>query len=80
MVKINRVLLVGAKQVGKTAILEQLIYGHVTKDSVNLLVCTEMVTFDSLGSYPLVYLAPVSRSSTPRLKIPMRPTLTQTEV
>lgn len=35
MVKINKVLLVGAKQVGKTAILEQLIYGHVAKDSVS---------------------------------------------
>ena len=34
MVKINKVLLCGAKQVGKSAILEQLIYGHVNKDSV----------------------------------------------
>lgn len=34
MVKINKVLLVGARQVGKTAILEQLIYGHVARDSV----------------------------------------------
>ena len=36
MVKINKVLLCGAKQIGKSAILEQLIYGHVTKDTVNL--------------------------------------------
>ncbi len=34
MVKINKVLLCGAKQIGKSAILEQLIYGHVTRDSV----------------------------------------------
>jgi len=34
MVKINKVLLCGAKQIGKSAILEQLIYGHVSKDTV----------------------------------------------
>jgi len=37
MVKINKVLLCGAKQIGKSAILEQLIYGHVSKDTVNLI-------------------------------------------
>jgi len=36
MVKINKVLLCGAKHIGKSAILEQLIYGHVTKETVNL--------------------------------------------
>ena len=34
MVKVNRVLLAGARSCGKTAILEQLIYGHVTKETV----------------------------------------------
>jgi len=34
MVKINKVLLCGAKHIGKSAILEQLIYGHVTKETV----------------------------------------------
>lgn len=35
MVKISKVLLCGSKQAGKTSILEQLIYGNVTRDSVN---------------------------------------------
>ena len=39
MVKINKILLCGAKQVGKSAILEQLIYGHVNKESVSLFPC-----------------------------------------
>ncbi|KAI9564935.1 hypothetical protein GHT06_008676 [Daphnia sinensis] len=34
MVRINKILLCGAKQIGKSAILEQLIYGHVTRDSI----------------------------------------------
>jgi GTPase SAR1 family protein len=40
MVKINKILLCGAKQVGKSAILEQLIYGHVNKESVRLEFCS----------------------------------------
>jgi len=34
-VRINKVLLCGAKQIGKSAILEQLIYGHISRDSVH---------------------------------------------
>lgn len=37
--KIGKVVICGMKGVGKTAILEQLIYGHITPDSVRIIFC-----------------------------------------
>lgn len=34
MVKVSKVLICGAKGVGKTALVEQLVYGNITKESV----------------------------------------------
>lgn len=34
--KVGKVVICGMKGVGKTAILEQLIYGHITPDSVGI--------------------------------------------
>ena len=37
--KVGKVVICGMKGVGKTALLEQLIYGNITPESVNIIVC-----------------------------------------
>lgn len=35
MVKVSKILVCGMKGVGKTALIEQLVYGNITKDNVS---------------------------------------------
>lgn len=50
--KVGKIVICGMKGVGKTAILEQLIYGHFTPDSVCLIY---MPTWAVLNIYFLLY-------------------------
>lgn len=74
MVKVSRVLVCGMKGVGKTAVIEQLVYGNITRDNVRQQLYleityrhdTKILFQDLIPTIEDVYIASVDAGRTPR--------------